>query len=268
MFAAARHRYTSGPTGPPGLDPAALTYQANIIASGSSISPGNLQAASDLFAGCRADPSPIPGVSNWDAIKEMCLFAGPDDHVGALIAIKGNNPTPSASFAGNHSRVNGLNSGGSRHVSSNRDNSDDPQNNQSVWTFMTTRGGLGSTAPRFAGTTPTGNATELITGTDFTGTNPRFRSQSTTLVQLTVATGFGFIGVSRHLSGSVVCRAWGTQATLTSASAAPRAGKISMFANTGGASPIDARLLGYGIGEAVDMALLDARLTAYRAALT
>ncbi|HWL53874.1 MAG TPA: hypothetical protein VNQ90_15650 [Chthoniobacteraceae bacterium] len=70
-------------------------------------------AVNDLVKTLKSTPSPLPGVSNWDAMKATCLLAGPQTLAGALIPLRGPAPTNINFVSGDYHPVNGLKGNGS-----------------------------------------------------------------------------------------------------------------------------------------------------------
>lgn len=254
-------------SGSAGYDVAADAYFAAITAAGSSISTANKNAVNAFIVGCKADASPIGGVSNWSAMKEACILAASDDYLGALVPLRGSAPTNNGFTNAHYSRTGGLTSASSRYLLSARNNDASAQNSHSMGLYLTATGAPAA-GNRFMATTPTGNTSEIIGGASATKLNPRFRNQSSTLGTLTVASGLGFIGVSRSVSTGYEMRAWGTQSTFTDTSAVPKNSRIGIFADAFGAQLTPGTYQFYWIGDAVDLAALDARITTLIAALT
>ena len=71
----------------------------------------------------------------------------------------------------------------------------------------------------------------------------------------------GFVGVSRAISTSYSFRGGNTTTNFSRTSGVPRNENIGVFANSNGAVPSNARLAFYSIGESLDLARLDGRVT-------
>lgn len=251
------------------VDTDSSNYFTAGTATGATLSSTYRDAVTAFIVGCKADASPNSGVSNWDAMKECLILAGWSNLTGALVPLKGSAPTNSGfTNAADYTPTGGLsNSGADQYLTSARANNADPQNNHSMGVYTTA--GTTNNSTRFIGSTPSGNATEIVTGATSTTprVNPRFRSQTATLSTLTVANGTGMIGLSRHQSGSYIARAWGTQATISVASGTPKTGQVGIFASADGTSKSTMTFKFYWIGEAVDLSLLGPRLTTLFAVL-
>jgi hypothetical protein len=153
--------------------------------------------------------------------------------------------------------------GTNKYLEANRAGNTDPQNNVHASVFATNLGSTGSTAtPSFylgslvnSGTTnmSLGRASSLFYG--------RMRDENTTLVNEST----GLLGATRASSSTLTVRANRASTLVTQASTTPSADRTGVFArlaNAGGTTLItDARLAFYSIGESLDLALLDTRIT-------
>src|SRR5690606_38212008 len=73
----------------------------------------------NLVVGCKSDPSPVEGVSNWDAIKSSCLLAGPRTLNGSLVALKGLPPVNNGFESSDHHSMLGLKGNSGKYLDSN-----------------------------------------------------------------------------------------------------------------------------------------------------
>jgi hypothetical protein len=230
------------------MDADAVAYFDRITAAGSTISAGNKAAVNDFIVGCKAD-----GI--WTAIKASCLLAGPDDLTGALVPLVGTAPTNvDGNFvAGDYNRTTGLiGDGFGKNINSNRKNNDDPQNNNHNAVYITTGGTGPASGPISTDANP--NSISLVAT----------RSRSGTANLATIAT--GFIGISRTVSANYDRRNGGSTSTVTQVSTAPNNVNVAIFRFSDSFG--NHRLSFYSIGESLNLALLDARLTTYMAAIT
>lgn len=95
IIAASRRRTSSS------YDADAQTWFDAVVAAGSSITTANKAAVSAFVAGCKTD-------SNWDKIKSLSLYAGPDSYAGGIIPVKGPSPTVVGSISAGWSRLTGI----------------------------------------------------------------------------------------------------------------------------------------------------------------
>jgi hypothetical protein len=252
MFAARNMMFATSDVS---YDADAATYFAAIASAGSTISGGNKAAVNAFVVGCKAD-----GI--WTAIKASCLLAGPDDLTGALVPLVGPAPTNvGGNFVdGDYNRTTGLNGSGTQYLTSNRLGDADLQDNSSMWVYITSPP-VSSTL--YAGTS---SLSKVLLRSD---TQYRAYLNGGIVARLgTPLVSTGFFGVSRSSSANVIMRSEGSNATLSSTSAAPVAQNISIFTRGTSSPRLDGRMSAYGIGESLDLALLDARLTTYMASLT
>jgi hypothetical protein len=250
--------YLGGKYGiPVGFDPDAVAYFTAIATAGSSITDANKAAVNAFIVGCKAD-----GI--WASIKASCLLAGPDSLTGALVPLVGAAPTNVNFVSGDYSRTTGLvGDGTTKYLNSNRNNNADPQDNQAMGCYLAVIGDNGSRPIIGVGAGTTG-ASHMIQS----GTTVFIRSQSSTSSNSIFANTAGLRGFSRSGSASFIGRSSGSSQTLSTTSQTPENGNSFVFARNGGSGFLDARISFYFIGESLDLALLDARLTAYMSSLT
>jgi hypothetical protein len=241
----------------PSYDADATTYFAAVeAADGQSLESGVKTAINDFIVGCKAD-------GTWSALKASCILAGARTLSGALVPLAGTAPTNYNFVSGDYNRKTGLvGNGYSKYLDSNRLDSTDPQDNSHVSVYKTagTTGGslLGSANP------PSYNR---MTGMDILGSSYRFFSRDAgTALGSSSAT--GVVGVSRASSTTILIRVASSTSSNSSTSGTPSGNKYFVFDRSGGSSYFSsARLSFYSIGEAVDLALLDTRLTTLMSAL-
>jgi hypothetical protein len=207
-------------------------------------------AINDFVIGCKQD-----GI--WSAIKASCILAGARTLTGALIPLAGTAPTNVSFVSGDYNRKTGLvGDGTSKYLNSNRNNNADPQNNNHNAVYA-------SSIPTSLGATLMGaGVTDAGTNALLTGAT-RSRNGSAQNYAATLASGFA--GHTRSSSSSYVNRANGADTTLTQTSESTFAGNLFIFARNSGGTPLlftNPRLAFYSIGESLDLALLDTRVTA------
>jgi hypothetical protein len=238
-----------------GFDSDALAYiKAVEEADGQALERGVRNAINQFVRGCKVD-----GI--WDAIKASCILAGARTLSGALIPLKGSAPTNNGPFvSGDYDRKTGLVSNGStKFLNSNRNNNADPQNSKHLSVYIsvssTTIGAL--IAGREDAAIESGSS-QIVT----TNTTSNFRINSSSFSS--VAGGHlqpGFAGVSRTGATSLNFRYnSGTTGSATTASEAPANDPIQVFNRNFGPGS-NARLAFYSIGESLNLAKLDARVT-------
>jgi hypothetical protein len=225
-----------------------------------ALEPATRKAINNFVIGCKQD-----GI--WTAIKASCILSGARTLAGALQPLVGTAPTNNGPFVGgDYVRKTGLvGNGTTKYLDSNRNNNTDPQNSFHLSVYASSASQ--AAANNFIGARLPGDnesargvlltAIPAVTGTaNFNGA-------------ITVASAFssGFAGVRRATSTSATLRfaAVNIDSALTSTSVAANSLNISVFARRTGVSTLDAysnaRLAFYSIGESLDLALLDARVT-------
>jgi hypothetical protein len=213
-----------------------------------------------FIVGCKAD-----GI--WDPIKACCLMVGWNNLNGALIPLKGAAPTNFNFVTGDYNRKTGLKGDGStKYLNSNRANDADPQDSNHNAVYVT------------AVDTITDRGSALMAG-GFTGTgsnnlgysssdpNSFFRNRSASSTG--VAGGqdeTGLFAANRSTSSTYQYRFGGVTGTITQTSETPDSGDVLVFSRSDGFST-DARLSFYSIGESVDLAKLDARVSTLMTAI-
>jgi hypothetical protein len=248
------------------LDVDAAAYIAAVeAADGQSLEPAVKSAINAFVVGCKSS-----GI--WDAIKASCILAGARTLNGALVPLKGTAPTNFNFVAGDYNRKTGLvGDGSTKYLNSNRGNNVDPQNSRHIAAYATQ--GMGSAVVEVM----IGSDTVSVDGVSLIYNNADnalyMHSSQNSIPSPNGVSGFGgavgFVGHSRSSSGSFTGRFGSSNTTFTQASEAPDSGNIAVFARTP-ASPArfaTCRLSFYSIGESLDLALLDARVTQLMAAL-
>lgn len=206
-------------------------------------------AIDNFVLGCKAD-----GI--WTAIKASCILAGARTLTGALVPLVGTAPTNVSFVSGDYNRKTGLvGDGSTKYLNSNRNNNADPQNSQHFGVYLTNAQQGASIG---AGVSDSG-ATSISNTTVIRG---RSRSSSIATTSLTLTTGLH--GVSRSASNAVTFRGNNSSESVSQTSQVPFNGNVLIFARGTSASPTDytaSRAAFYSIGESLDLALLDARVT-------
>jgi hypothetical protein len=230
-------------------DADAIAYvNAVEAADGQLLEFGVGKAINDFVVGCKLD-------NTWSAIKASCILAGARTLAGALIPLAGTAPTNFNFVSGDYNRKTGLvGDGSTKYLDSNRNNNADPQNSKhlAVWrsTEATANGGLlGSN------NSATGHS-HLYTGFGLFLSRNNAATAAEELLTLSPST--TFYGASRDSSSNFTVRHGSNNYVATVTSQSPVNANILVFETAG---KTDARLAFYSIGESLDLALLDARVT-------
>lgn len=233
--------------------------QAVEAADGQALEAATRQAINNFVIGCKQD-----GI--WSAIKASCILAGARTLSGALVPLVGVAPTnPGNVFVqADYNRKTGLvGDAGTKYLNSNRAGNVDPQNSHHASVFVSSAGNnvyIGSQSSA----SPTNITNAIIHST---AGQINFRSRNANINQLLGAsTSTGFMGVSRPDVSSQTARVSNVNSTGSIPSSPPGVEPYFVFANNslGGGPNLysAARLTFYSIGEAIDLAKLDARVTA------
>jgi len=239
-------------------DPDAQAYlQAVEVADNQALEQGVQQAVNQFVIGCKAD-----GI--WSAIKASCVLAGARTLAGALVPLVGTAPTNVGPFvSGDYNRKTGLvGDGSTKSLLSNRLGNSDPPNSQHMSVYVSTR--------------PTANQQAYIGDASQIGASYIFYNVSTTSIHsssrtanqeeiVSASTHTGLVGINRSNSANYDRRLSGSTASLNRTGYPGGNNPIYVFALGYRDSPPffhgNARLAFYSIGESLDLALLDARVT-------
>jgi hypothetical protein len=218
-------------------------------ADGQALETATRYAINDFVIGCKND-----GI--WNAVKASCILAGARTLTGALVPLVGTAPTNNNFVSGDYNRKTGLAGNGSTKYLISNINSG-TSNSDHVSAYITE--GVNTTA-RFIGTFATtagrieiswNTANSLLVacqnlGGDFTRTHAR------TLGLAGVSSNFTAFTIATRGGGTSIIAGSFARAVLTSA--------IHIFRHSSSYYP--GRIAFYSIGESLDLALLDARVTA------
>jgi len=215
-------------------------------------------AINNFVVGCKSD-----GI--WSAIKASCILAGARTLSGALVPLVGAAPTNNNFVSGDYNRETGLKGNGStKYLNSNRANNADPQNSNHNAVYVTEA----ITGSRAYISADTGSGTGRNNIYKDAGQN-RFLNlnRSSTYASLAVGSALstGLIATNRSVSTNAVFRVAGTQYTFGGASQAPNSLHVMVYRSSTNNS--NARLSFYSIGESLDLAALDTRVSTLMTAL-
>ena len=235
----------------PAFDPDAAAYIAAVEAADEQeLEPGVKQAIDGFVTGCKSD-----GI--WDAIKASCILAGARTLNGCLVPLTGPAPTNFNFVSADYDRVTGLKGDGStKYLNSNRLDNDDPQNNFHLSVYLTSKG----------------SANRCLIGTSLaTGGSLIFHRSNGNLLppnRIDVYTDFGLMPESGLLANSrsdaFTYTAYnnGVSENISGESQSPIGESVAVFRPGVTENQYsNGRLSFYSIGEAVDLAALDARVT-------
>jgi hypothetical protein len=239
-----------------GYDSDAQAYITAVeAADGQALEVAVRDAINAFVVGCKAD-----GI--WAAIKACCILAGARTLAGALVPLVGPAPTNFNFVNLDYNRKTGLiGDAATKYLRANRDNTDDPINRH-IAAYQTT---------------PATNDTYVLIGTAnvigrtsiirIANLSARITASSGSFPEVSQSGSAGFVGGVRTSSESITLRNGGANITASVPSQTPASAPIGVFANGAGATPCNPRLSFYSIGESLNLALLDARITGLMNAL-
>jgi hypothetical protein len=238
-------------------DPDAEAYIAAVEAADEAASPGigALETATrvaihSFVKGCKAD-----GI--WPAIKASCILAGARTLQGALVPLVGAAPTNFNFVSGDYNRKNGLTGGTPKYIAANRQGNNDPLNNVHASAFVSTA--ATSALGQFPVYIGHGGTPQTIIFRNQSNGAIGFRCQTATADSSGNGAQTGLIGVSRSQAESFVFRASSTNTTVTRASAAVASTGYDVLGTS--TSACNGTMAFYSIGQSLNLALLDARVT-------
>jgi len=227
----------------------------------------NLVNAVDSFIiGCKSD-----GI--WTPIKASCIMAGWSNLSGALTPLAGAAPSGINLASGTYNRITGLKGdGAAMYLNSNRQNNSDPQNSRHMAVFATV--GMGNSAVEVMigsdGTAVSGVSLIFNNADDSLAMRSSQKDPPTPVSFPGSGSILGFIGHSRTAPGSFTGRLGSSNNLITSTSQPPDSGGVVVFARTA-VSPLrfsTCRLTFYSIGESLNLALLDSRVSGLMVAIS
>ena len=243
-------------------DTDAITYITSVeTADGQSLEDAVKFAFEDFILGCKAD-----GI--WSAIKASCVLSGARTLAGALVPLVGNAPTNNNFVSGDYDRRTGLKGDGStKWLNSNRNNNLEPQNSKHLAVFV-------SSNPTTSVNTFGCIATAASTGSSNLSHNSITkiaRINASSSLQVSGGASINFFGASRNDASNFLSRANRATTSNSSTSATPFSRDYAIFASKTSTSAnlfSNGRFQYYSIGESLDLALLDTRVSTLMTDLT
>ena len=243
------------------FDDDASTYiEAVEAADTQALETGVRYAINDFVIGCKND-----GI--WDAIKVSCILAGARTLNGALVPLVGTAPTNYNFVSGDYDRETGLvGDGSTKYLDSNRLRTADPRNSFHSAVAVSQ---LGTTSTVGFYISNGVEASSSATGLSVIGQNAsnEIVARNTCTNPDTLGTAStGFVGTSRAEASKYTARSGGTDYTLnqTSENRPSTTTKLytSRLQNGLPNAMTSSRIRFYSIGEALDLAALDTRVSA------
>ena len=239
------------------FDPDARNYILRVEAADGQRLESQVRGAINSFViGCKQD-----GI--WSAIRASCIMAGARTLSGALIPLVGNAPSNNAFVSGDYNRKTGLLGDGSTkslgtgYVS----NTFFQQNNHHLSVYVTSAPTSSVTTKVFLGNASALGSRVFLSKNNSDQFSARLAATTTAVNVTGQGTTTGFKGGARSSSTAVIARSAQTNTSTSITSGAIAAGlSMSVFAG-GGSSLCNARMSFYSMGDNLDLALLDARIT-------
>ena len=223
-------------------------------ADGAALEDGIKLAYADFIRGCKAD-------GNWNAIMAACILAAARTLSGALVPLVGTAPTNFNFVSGDYNRKTGLvGDGTTKYLNSNRSSNADGQNNNHIAAYVTTAAPatIAGVRVNLTGVGDTSIAQGVAATFPFRSRLGAFETGTQDTSSST-----GLLGVSRDNASSFTARSSNATQTISDTSTSP--GSINYFVhgrnNQGTPNHWGGRLAFYSIGESLNLALLDARVT-------
>jgi len=236
-------------------EPEAVSYVAAVeAADGEPLEFGVAKAINDFVLGCKND-----GI--WDAIKASCILAGARTLNGALVPLVGTAPANYNFVAGDYNRETGLvGDGSTKYLDSNRNNNADPQDSKHISAYSVNIQDTNNVR-LLAGSEASGAITgvsQLVAN----GVSDIFvgRVNSSQPISTSAIYGQSFLmATNRSSSSTIELLVNGTLTTGASTSEVPNNSNIRLFGFSG--LYFNDRLAFYSIGESLDLAALDTRVS-------
>lgn len=244
---------------------AAAYIEAVETADGAAMPQYKKDAITLYVMGCKLDSSLISGVSNWEATKASCLWAGPKTLAGATVPLRGPAPTLFNFVAGDYSQTTGLlGDGTAKYADINWFEDSVGLNNIHGSVFITSPANtLGPNAGIFGSITGGNSLILFPTGTGAYGA----RCRSSTVASFANGRPLGFVGISRSASDQFITRAGQQNYTHAIDSAGTTPGSMRLF-RRGDGNCNTVGIAAYSFGESVDLVALDLRQRLYMQRIT
>ena len=253
----ADHPYKTQP--PFVIDPEAQRYLRAVEAvDGQPLEEGVRLAVNDFVVGCKED-----GI--WNAIKASAILAGARTLGGALVPLTGGALTNNNFVSADYSRTTGLKgNGANKEISTSLDNTDLPnfQKHLSVY-----RSEVPATTAAYADIGmggPTPGSSQLLKTNTIRYYRIDYSSSSAGVTDTT--DDVGFWGASRSDATNLTGRYRGSNIALSDSTSTINAGQFAVFSRLN-TSFSENRISFFSIGESVDLAKLDARVSTLMTAI-
>jgi hypothetical protein len=241
------------------FDPDARDYILRVESADGQRLESQVRSAINTFVkGCKAD-----GI--WSAIRASCILAGARTLSGALVPLVGNAPSNGNFVSGNYNRKTGLlGDGSTKYLNTTYvSNTFFQQNSNHMSVYVTSAPASSATTKVFIGNQSSLGSRLFLAKNAADQLSWRSATASTATNVSGQGITTGFKGGTRSSSTAVIARSAQTN-TSASASSAPIQLSLNVYVFAGGFSNqnlCDARMSFYSMGDNLDLALLDTRIT-------
>jgi hypothetical protein len=234
-------------------DPDAMTYLAAVeAADGQALEPATRLAVNAFIKGCKAD-----GI--WPAIKASCILSGARTLAGALVPLVGAAPTNFSFVSGDYNRKTGLvGDAATKYLQTGWSPTAANQNNMHLAAYASTINTTASNQHLIGAANPSELWFNGLGGATFFA----FRGNDNAGGQNIGTNAAGLYAWSRADAANVTLRYPSTSVTQSRASTSVSTSAVTVFARTGGTAAGAHRLAFFTAGESLNLAALDARVTA------
>jgi hypothetical protein len=244
------------------------------VAAGNTqgLESGTMDAFSSVIEGLVFDG--LLGVSGGvisqsvSTIKAMCFMCGARTLLGSLVPVVGPPPTSLNFTSGDYNRKTGLlGNGSTKYLNTNRNNAADPQDNNHNAVFLLSTASVSQSAYIAADSSGNNGSNTIRKATNAIILRSRYNASADTPVG--TANPIGFLGLTRSSAAQFTARVSGANTLIGASSSATFSTNVTLFARNAAApnSFADARISFYSIGESLDLAVLDARISTLMATL-
>jgi len=218
-------------------------------ADGQQLESGVISAYDSFITGCKSD-----GI--WPALKASCILAGARTLSGALVPLVGTAPTNNNFVSGDYNRETGLiGNGSTKFLNSNRANNTDPQSSRHIYARATSAATVDSAV--YIGMGLSGGATTVMSRT--VRTDLRIQTGTFSINGAPSTGGYGIARSSDATTQAII--ASNTTNRNDARSSLPSATIIGVFAAASSSNFSNSKICFYSIGESLDLALLNNRVS-------
>ena len=228
-------------------------------ADGQQLEAGVITAVETFVLGCKSD-----GI--WSAIKASCILAGARTISGALVPLVGTAPTNNNFVSADYNRKTGLvGNGSTKRLISNRSNNADPQNSRHIAVWVSGRHNRNALYVSTITTLNGSGDSYIYQSADFNVNTAKIASAGTPLGLGGTNLLNGFFGASRASGSNISARRQNASVAQNTNSVTPVNENLVIFGTSSYYS--NGRLSFYSIGEGINLALLNTRVSNLMTAL-